>query len=166
MQSELIGTTKDGHGVYVDRETSHASTHFAHHPKLISAVKEIISTLALDSDTVRIERDVGEEVGDSDCVETNEGDEIVYALRSHRTTFSRFVKNRKPIPTSWVTLDIRKSDQDTYFLYTAYVGRMVPSFPGDNFSSEQSITFWSTHALVWGPQEIIPGSETSECPWK
>ena len=166
MENKLqLGTTRNGHKVYVDLEHSHAITHFEKTPALLEAVKEIILTLTLKEGVVDIEKDLGRIVGLSDLVETAPGDDIVYAKRPRRVQYSRFVKNKQATPTSWITLRLLREKDHTYSLYTAFVGRQAPSFPGGNFMPEQSREFWSHHALVWGNQDIIPGTETTECPW-
>ena len=108
---------------------------------------------------------MGEEVGTTDLVETTDGDEIVYALRPRRDVYSRFVKNKAPVPTSWITVVLQKASDTEYDLHTAFVGHNTPSFPGGDYLPEQAWDFWSKHALVWGPQEVIPGTEMSQCPW-
>ncbi len=160
-----MNTTSDGKVVYVDMETSHAVTHFQSAPKLLEAVKRIIPTLNLEEDMVRIDIDTEEEVGHTDLVATNQDNEIVYALRPRRQQYSRFVKGKQSVPSTWVTLDLRKRGENEYELYTAFVGRLTPSFPGGDYLPEQSQEFWSRHALVWGSQDIVPGSETTVCPW-
>jgi len=151
--------------VYVDMESSHASTHFDDTPGLMEIIKEIIPTLTPTEDWVRTDVDTGREIGLSDLVKTDAEDETLYAKRPHREQYARFVKNRKPVSTSFVTVDLRKESDGTYNLYTAFVGELTPSFPGGNYLPERSKEFWSNHALVWGRQEIIPGTETKECPW-
>lgn len=165
MQKEYLGKTKNNIDVYFDKEFSHAVTHFADHPKLVDSVKKIIPTIEIIGDVFRVDRDIGEEVGTIDLVETDEQDEVVYAKRPLRDVYSRFVKNKTSRPTSWVTIDLRKSGDNEYSLHTAFTGRLTPSFPGGDYLPDQSKQFWSTHALVWGSQEIVPGSETVECPW-
>lgn len=145
-------------------EHSHASTHFAHHPKLIDAVKAVIPTLEVHDPSIRIDREMEGEIGTSDLVETTEQDEIIYAKRPLRTQYSRFVKNKSPRSTKWITIDLRK-EGDIYNLYTAFVGQLTPSFPGGDFLPEQSREFWSNHALVWGFQEVLPETVTTKCPW-
>jgi hypothetical protein len=164
MKKELLGITKNGFEVYVDMETSHAVTHFKKTPKLIEVIKEIIPTLKVEEDMVRVNRDTGVVVGTTSLVETREGDEIVYALRPLRSYYSRFVKDKKSQETTWITIDLRRKG-GVYNLYTAFVGQLTPSFPGGDFLPEQSKEFWLKHALVWGSQEIVPGTETKECPW-
>lgn len=162
---ELLGTTKDGARVYLDSEKSHAITHFAHHPKLRAVVEQIIPTLESGPEIVRIEHDAGEIIGTTDLVETNENDEIVYAMRPRRTVYSRFAKGKTPAPTSWITFALHRTGKSEYTIYTAFIGRNTPSFPGGDYLPEQSREFWSKHALVWGSQEVVPGTETLECPW-
>lgn len=162
--NELFAKSKNGIDVFLNTETSHALTHFTHHPKLREYAQQVTSGVDIEGDLVRIDQDMGEEVGTTDLVETGEGDNIVYAMRPLRSTYSRFVKNKQPLPTSWVTIDVRKKG-DKYYLHTAFVGRLTPSFPGGDYLSEQSKAFWSNHALVWGNQEVVPGTETTECPW-
>ncbi len=156
---------KSGESVYLDTNTSHAITHFAHQPKLRIAVEKIISTLQGGPDWVRSEHGMGDVVGTTDLVTTDEDDEIVYAKRPRRQMYSRFVKGKEPTPTSWITIALRKTAEREYMLYTAFVGRNTPSFPGGDYLPEQSKQFWSNHALVWGSQEVIPGSERMDCPW-
>lgn len=165
MTKELLGKTKNGYDVYFDAKKSHALTHFNKTPKLIEYVKKLLPTIEATEDMIRLDSDMGEIVGNTDLIETDEGDEIVYAMRPLRAQFSRFVKNKESQPTSWITIDLRKSGGDEYFLYTAFVGRLTPSFPGGSFLPERSRDFWAKHALVWGAQEIVPGSETTKCPW-
>ena len=165
MPKEYLGKTKNGFAVYLDTESSHALTHFANHSNLRGLVEKAIPTIDGVMEVVRVERDMGEIIGASDLVETNELDEIVYAKRPLRTGYSRFVKNRESVSTSWITIDLRKSGEKEYSLYTAFIGRLTPSFPGGNYLPEQSREFWSKHALVWGGQEVVPGSETTRCPW-
>lgn len=161
---EFLAKTKNGFDVYVDMESSHATTHFTHHPKLIEAVKKAIPSIDAKENIVRIEIDMGVEVGTTDLIETSDQDEIIYAKRPLRSQYSRFVKNKNSKPTNWITIDVRKNGE-VYNLYTSFVGRLTPSFPGGNYLPEQSKDFWSKHALVWGSQEIVDGTETTKCPW-
>ncbi len=161
----FLGKTKNHCEIFFDQEQSHAATHFADSPKLYSAVLKTIPTINISDDKVRIEVDTGEEVGLSDLVETEDGDEIIYALRPFRNVYSRFVKDKVAIPTSFIVLAFNSSGEKKYLLHTAFVGRLTPSFPGGDYLPEQSKIFWSKHALVWGNQEVVPGTVTSVCPW-
>ena len=164
MNKEYIGKTRNNIDVYWDKHFSHAVTHFAHNQKLFDYVKKSIATINAQEDIIRVEKEMDEIVGTTDLVETNDQDEIIYAKRPLRKYYSRFVKNKSALPTKWITLDMRR-EGNSYFLYTAFVGRLSPSFPGGEFLPEQSKDFWANHALVWGNQEVVPGTETKECPW-
>ena len=166
-QKELLGHTAGNFPVHLNEKSSHAQTHLIQHPLLLDAVKKAIPTIEGDDDIIRIQVNAGEIIGTTDLVETSPDDEIVYAKRVARDIYSRFVKNKQPIPTSTITIDIRKetSSAPSYYLYTTFIGGVTPSFPGGEFLPQQSVEFWSTHALVWGTQEIIAGTETTVCPW-
>lgn len=44
--------------------------------------------------------------------------------------------------------------------------RFTLSFPsGKDDKNEDRREFWKNHALVVGNQEIVPGTETRDCPW-
>lgn len=176
MTKQLIATTANGLDVYMDMEKCHALTHMATSPKLLDFVKKVIPTIYATDDAIRQNFDMGETVGMSDLVETDEHDDVFYAMRPLRSVYSRFVRDKEPYPTSWITIDLRKSRDNkagvqtneslgSYDLYTAFVGKLVPSFPGGNYLPEQSREFWSKHALAIGKTEIVPGTETKECPW-
>jgi hypothetical protein len=165
QQSELLGYSADVKPVYLHEKSTHAKTHIAHHPKLLQVVKDNLGMITLDANMTRLELTASEIIGTCDLVETDLDDEIVYAIRAGRTTYSRFAKDREPVPTSSFVVDIRIGDNTNYYLYTTYVGKLAPSFPGGDFMPEQSKTFWNNHALVYGTQELIPGTETTTCPW-
>lgn len=104
-------------------------------------------------------------VGESICVATRPGDQIVYAKRPNRWGLTRFVRNRTPEPSSSVVVILKKAEDNNYILITAFIGAMAPPEPWDRNATSESREFWNTHALVWGREEIIPGTESSECPW-
>ena len=167
MQPILIGITKNNVGVYLTDESSHAQTHFSHHPNLENAVKASLPQILLHKELERMQMTHPEIIGTSDLIETTSEDEIVYAIRLARNSYSRFVKNKKPVETNSFVIDVRRDRKNphSYFLYTAYVGTLVPSFPGGEYLPEQSVVFWLNHALVWGTQEVIPSTITDKYPW-
>jgi hypothetical protein len=166
--SEFLGYSANGIAVHLNEKSTHAKTHLAHHPKLLTAVKRCLKEIKLDADIVRLEITADDEIGTCDLVETGPDDDIIYAIRVGRTTYSRFAKHRQSSPTSSFVVDIRRDSNtnNNYHLYTTFVGGLVPSFPGGDFMPDQSIEFWNNHALVYGTQEIIPHTETTICPWQ
>ena len=167
MEPILLGISKNNISVYLTDDSKHAKTHFFHNLKLESAVKAALPHVLINQEMERIQITHFEIIGTSDLIETMPEDEIVYAIRVARTTYSRFVKNIKPSNTCFFVIDVRRDTKnpDHYFLYTAYVGTLVPSFPGGDFLPEQSLKFWSNHALAWGTQEVLPETITPTFPW-
>jgi hypothetical protein len=88
------------------------------------------------------------------------GDEIVFAKRPGRFGLTRFVKNRKPEPCSKVVVILKKGNYDEVVLVTAFVGHRPEPEPWDRNATAKSQAFWSTRALVWGSEPIVPGTET------
>jgi len=109
--------------------------------------------------------DLGRIVGESICVPTEPGDEIVYAQRLGRSGLTRFVKNKRPRPCSSVTVILLAVENNQYLLITAFVGLKAAPEPWDKNVEEHSLEFWNSHAIVYGTEPIIPGTETAQCPW-
>lgn len=160
--------SRSGKKVMIDLDNSHAATHLKEQPNLLELVKRIISNTDLpeiDDKFYSFETDTGYTIGEMDLVETDNNDEIIYAKRKNRNNFTRFVKNKPRPKTSFVSIVIKKNDNETLELWSAWIGRLVPPFPGDEHEQPESKSFWEKHALVWGTQAIEPGTETSEKPW-
>ncbi len=162
---EFFARSKNGIVVKYDPIHSHASTHFFDTPQIQALVKKIIEGKALEGDVMLFETDTRLPIGNSDLVETDETDDIVYAIRKNRDRYARFTKSRKSQPSSIITIWLKKLGDDSFDLYSAWLGPSTPSFPGSNFATPESKPFWEKHALVWGNQEIQPGTETTICPW-
>lgn len=145
----------------VDRHSSHL------HPGVEQLLPEALSRIeSFERQFLVEEVDFGRPVGETICVTTVAGDEIVYAQRPKRFGLSRFVKNRVPEPSSVVTVILKRDDREgVYVLITAFVGSAAPPEPWDRNATEESVVFWSSHALIWGVEPTIPGTETRECPW-
>jgi hypothetical protein len=106
-------------------------------------------------------------VGESVCVATEAGDQIVYAQRPKRFGLTRFVKNRKPEPCKSVVVILKTADGQlgAYVLLTAFIGQKAEPEPWDRNATAKSREFWNFHALVWGAEPIIDGTQTTSCPW-
>ena len=149
--------------VVFGRPDSHAVSHATVLPLLGEALAQIHSGQRED---IVEETDLGRNVGDNIRVATSDNDEVVYAQRPNRQGLTRFVKNRKPEPCSTVTIILKRSPDSNYVLVTAYIGTRAPAEPWDpKWATDESVPFWNTHALVWGCEETVPGTETTECPW-
>ena len=97
--------------------------------------------------------DLGRRVGENRCVRTSEGDLIEYLKIGTRFGYGRFVKGRKPVPSTRVTVMLAWR-QSFYVVLDAYVGPLAPPWPwdprADPNSAEywRSVEFWACHALV------------------
>jgi hypothetical protein len=160
---EIFAKSKNGVDVYIDFEKSHAATHIKNHPRLEYFAKQIINDLVL-TETFRKEYEMKETVGINDLVSVTPKDKIIYAKRINRDTYIPFVKDREAENTSILTMDIRH-DGEKFYLYTIYIGGNTPGLPGGDREDAESREFWSTHAIVWGNQEIQEDSLTDKCPW-
>lgn len=157
---DLLGRLGSGEPVF-DRPNTHL------HQGVLALLPEALGRVNLNGDTFAVvEVDFGRVVGETMCVETSGSDQIVFAKRPKRFGYSRFVRNRNPEPCSSVVVILKKDEvEDYYVLITAFVGRRPQPEPWDRNATPDSAAFWSSHALVWGSEPIIPGSETNHCPW-
>ncbi len=121
------------------------------------------------------EVDFGQVIGEIVCVATRPGDRIIYAKRPKRFGYSRFVMDRMPEPCSTLVVILKAGDFDQYVLITAFVGKRPQPEPWDvrNFSQQPNPQeaerlareFWGNHALIWGAEEIIHHTISTDCPW-
>lgn len=141
---QFLGKTTDGFDVILDDNNTHVAYHLLETPDLIDLVIEALPRVeANGQDQVVFERDMGRVVGTTNLAETSDQDEIIYAKRKGRDTYSRFVKNRDVIPTQYIVVVLRKT-VDGYLLWTAMCGRLLPQDAYDKNSE------WSkTHAMVF-----------------
>ncbi len=161
MLGPLLGTLASGEAVY-DSIESHAR----HHPTVLPHLKEALARVdAAGREKCYEQIEFSRTLGQSLCVQTQPGDAIVYARREGRDGLSRFVKNRAPEPASSVVVVLTRTPAG-YVLRTAYVGRKAPAEPWDRpHATDDSMEFWRSHALVWGHESIVPGTETPTSPW-
>ena len=161
--SQFKGQWQLGSGEQVfDRADSHVATHPTVHSLLGEALSRIHSE---GRGSIVEEVDFGRVVGESICVETRKGDEIVFARRPRRAGLTRFVKNRQAEPTSRVSVVLFRLPNGNYELITAYVGALAEPEPWDDDATQKSLEFWLWHALCWGYEETVGGTETKICPW-
>ncbi|MDD3284033.1 MAG: hypothetical protein PHZ07_00380 [Patescibacteria group bacterium] len=164
---------KSGEAVF-DRPNSHFHDNDADFSRALGQALTYVESAGREF----IEEEVylGRFIGQSTCVSTDANDEIIYAQRTGRTGLTRFVKNHLPEDCNYMVLVLKKAKKgDGYILITAFIGRLSFPEPWDEnaFSKHEdpdrarkdSIDFWSSHALIWETEEIIPGTETLICPW-
>ncbi len=147
----------------VDRPNSHL------HANVARLLRELLVHIhAQGRRSIVYSHDFKRVVGTTICVATDHTSEIVHAQRVGRHGLTRFVKGVSPQPTAWVTIILLLQDGGRYEVRTAYTGPLAEPEPWDHNARQrmgQSRSFWARHALVWGSEPIIPGTETLECPW-
>jgi hypothetical protein len=146
----------------IDRYNSHL------HPQVLELLPKAFRKIRLTGEQFQVVQvDFDRIVGETTCVVTGTGDLIVYAQRPKRFGLSRFVKDRQPQESRSIVVILKKADDvpSTYVLITAFVGVKPEPEPWDRNKTEQSVAFWSSHALVWDSEPVVPGTETPFCPW-
>ena len=154
IERKVIGTLQSGEKVF-ERLRNHL------HGSLVSSkiLPEALGRMtSLGRDFFDATVEFEDYIGFSVCVETTFQDEITYAQREGRTGLTRFVKNREPDPSKFFTAVLKKIE-DGYILITAYVGPKGEPETWDRNATDKSASFWKNHAIVWGKEEIVPGSE-------
>ncbi len=156
MGTPLYGVTADRFPV-VDRYRSHI------HEGVKDLLPKAIGQIAVNGRDFLVEEiDFGRVVGETICVATGPGDEIVYAKRPKRFGPTRFVKNRRPEPTTKMVVILKKGDDGLYILITAFFGGKAEPEPWDRHATAASEQFWSSHALVWGSEEVVENTTRKE----
>lgn len=174
IATNILGKLRSGEEV-VDRKDSHLlSCHSEASAFLPEALAQINS---MGKNFLAEEVDFGRPIGESHCILTGPEDEVIYAQRPKRWGLTRFVLNGTPSPCQHLVVVLKKAEDcnNTFILITAFIGRQAPAEPWDkrNFSFQADPTeaekisreFWGSHALIWGTQDFIPGTETLDCPW-
>jgi hypothetical protein len=156
----LIGKLESGQ-VVIDRPNSHI------HAGVAELLPEALSRVFLAGEQFSVQEvQFGRVVGVTTCVETSGSDIVVFAQRPRRFGLSRFVKNRQPEPCSNIVVILKAGGYGEYILITAFVGQKAEPEPWDRNATDKSVAFWNSHALIWGSESVIPGSETPTCPWE
>lgn len=155
LEERFIGSLGSGEAVF-DRVNSHIHSS----PSLDALLPRALETVdAAGQEFIAMSVSHESPIGETSCIETSTDDKIIYAQRTGRTGLTRFVLERSASPTSELTVVMKKIPEG-YILLTAYVGGKSEVEPWDARATQASTEFWSNHALVWGTEEIIPGTET------
>lgn len=158
MYQVVIGELAHGETV-VERHLSHLRSHpeLDNNPDLLArALKMVHIPLerVCQSDGQTFEIDFGEEVGLTECVTCQPGDEYVWAVPLQRSYYRRYVLNRQGESCNQVVVVVRW-DLGVYELTTAYIG----------YSPERYPNFWHKHVLIFpGMDQIRPDTLTDVRP--
>lgn len=109
-------------------------------------------------------------IGKNNCVSIDVNDEIVYVIRKGRNGPTPMVKNKEPLDCSYITIILKKMEEDSYLLISSYIGDVSEPEPWDsNFYNlytwekkdnideeayKKSLDFWKSHALIYDESEI------------
>ena len=159
MSTKKLGRLKSGENV-VDREVSHMHAGVSEY--LALALVQISSN---GRERIKETIDLGRVIGRSNRVSTSTDDKVIFAQRVNRPGLTRFVKNREPEPTTKLTVKLQQLVDGQYEIRTAYIGDAGVAEPWDEDAKSDSIPFWSAHALCWGYEPVVSGTETEKCPW-
>ncbi len=160
-----IGQTGNGILVYVDLIKSQAAKHIAQQPRLLTLVAEALQQAEPHGVEANIECDMGRAVGYSFVVKTAGTDGIFYAQLLRDDTYFRFIKNRKPLPTQYLSMVLRQDESGAYELHDAWVGRLNPPRPGTTGETAESKSYWDTHAFILSNETLQLRTITKECPY-
>jgi len=160
-----ITQTSNGIPVYVDLVKSQAAANIARQPYLLGLVKELLHQTTVKGPKLSFDQDMGRPVGNAYVVETSDKDTIVYAQRLHDDIFTRFVKNGTPGTTQHLSVILQRDDDGSYELQDTWIGPLNPPRPGSSDETNDSKTYWQTHAFVLDGAPIQLRTLTKVCPY-
>jgi hypothetical protein len=165
MYKFMIGESDGGHEIYINLISSPAGHYLSRRPYVINLIKEVLAPAKLKGPRIIIERDMGRPIGNTDIVATSDKDTIYYAQAVKTDVFSRFAKNRYPIPSSTLTIIVVLDEDGNYEVIDTWIGPSSPAFPGHPNATDDSKDYWQTHALVQDSQAIQSRSITKTWPY-
>ena len=143
-RAKKLGISTDGESVFLDSMNTNIDYHLLETPNLIDLVVEALPSISvMDKRQVLVERDLGRIVGTTNLVETTNKDDIIYANRIGRKSYSRFARSRDPIPCRSIIVVLRKGDSG-YSLWTAMCAKLLPKdawIDGSLFNMTHAMAF-------------------------
>lgn len=161
----FITTTLNDKEVYAYLIQSPLKERISQNPHLLTLVKEVVASSSPTKSSIIIEKDMGRTVGYSELLETKEGDAIFYARQVKTPTYTKFVKNRRTVSTTFLTIHLQQDGAGNYEVVNVWVGKDFPANPGEENAPESSKAFWENHAVVYNGQGIMASTVTKECPY-
>jgi len=165
MYKYVIVESQTGYEVYVNLIGSSAGQYLNRQPYVIKLLKEVLLAAKLNNSTVVLEHDMGRVIGNTDILETTDKDTIFYAQPVKKNVFSRYAKNRYPIPSRKLTIRLQQDANGDYEILDTWIGPSSPPFPGDKDETANSKTYWETHALAQDAHSVQSRTITKICPY-
>ena len=164
-KKHVIATSANDKEIYTYLIQTAVARQISRQPHLVTLIKEVVKSLNLTTPHLMLEQDMGRTVGYSEQLETRENDAIFYAKQSKSEVYTRFVKNRKTNPTSFLCIVLNRDEDGDYELTSVWVGKMFPPIPGTEHATDQSKAYWADHAVVYNGQPILSSTQTKDCPY-
>lgn len=161
----LIGQTTTGIAVYVDLIESPAARHIAQQPHLLNLIAEVLQQTTLRGANPTIEHDMGRVIGYDFIIKTTNSSGVFFAQLLRDTTYTRFVKKGKPLPTQRLSMVLHKDGDGAYELYDAWIGPLSPPRPGTADETPESRAYWATHAIILSNEPLQLRTITKVCPY-
>jgi hypothetical protein len=165
MYRYVIVESEKGYVVYVNLIASSAGTYLSRQPYVIGLIKEVLEPMVINGTKLTIEHDMGRVIGNTDIVETSSKDTVYYAQPHKKAVYSRYVKNRQPLPSSVLSIILHKDEEGNFELLDTWIGPYSPPFPGDDLATSKSKLFWENHALIQDSQVVQTKTITKVCPY-
>lgn len=165
MYKYTIAERPDGSEVYVNMITSAAGAYFGKLPYVLNLVEEVLKTSKVHGTHIQLEHEMGRIIGNTDIIETADTDTIYYAQPLKKVVYSRFAKNRYPMPSSKLTIILDKDSDGNFEVTNTWIGPCSPPFPGDATETKTSKQYWETHALAHDAERIQSKTITKVCPY-
>ena len=159
---EKILRDSSGAAVAVPEQTIE---HLQAHPEVGSVLEEAVSVVRFPrGEFARLEARLGRVIGHDSLVADTES--CLFALRKGREKASRVSLKRAPESKKVSLVAYWDEERELHVLIAAWVGILAPREPWDpNISSrrefQESLNFWSSHALMWDPEVMGPTFESS-----
>ncbi len=116
------------------------------------------------TDYIEYEHEFDEIIGETICIPTSANDKIIYCIRKGRNGHSRFIIGSKPQKSKHLFVALKKIDIG-YIIITIFIGKKAGKEPWDENATDADLQFWKDNALIFNKEDIVDGSETTECPW-
>jgi hypothetical protein len=152
--------------IYVNLISSPAGHYLSRRPYVIGLIKELLAAKQMTGPRIIIEHDMGRNIGTTDIVPTSGEDNIYYAQPIKSKVFTRFAKNKYPQQSRNLTVIAVRDADGSYEVTDAWIGSYYPPFPGDENATNDSESYWQTHAFVHDAQLVQSKSITKDCPYE
>lgn len=161
----IIAQTHNGFVVYTDLIKSPAAAHISAQPHLLGLVKEALVRTNINSKSVRMEQDMGRDIGYDYVAKTTADDTVFYAQLLKSDIYTSFIKNGKPAATRYLTIIMQKDVNGEYELHDTWIGRLNPPLPGSEDETDASKTYWDNHARIFDKQPLKMSTITKVSPY-